>query len=83
MRSDVRRRVPQLPDGLRIYAIGDVHGRADLLSSLLAAIDADLVAHPAARTLHVFLGDYIDRGPNSRQVIDLVIACGRDHEVPQ
>jgi len=80
MRSDVRRRVPQLPDGLRIYAIGDVHGRADLLSSPLAAIDADLVAHPAARTLHVFLGDYIDRGPNSRQVIDLVIACGRDHE---
>jgi serine/threonine protein phosphatase 1 len=69
-----------LPDGLRIYAIGDVHGRADLLSTLFAAIDADLVAHPAPRTLHVFLGDYIDRGPDSRQVIDLVIARGRGHE---
>jgi serine/threonine protein phosphatase 1 len=80
LRSEVRRRAPQLPDGLRIYAVGDVHGRADLLTLLLAAIDADLTAHPAARTLHVFLGDYIDRGPNSRQVIDLVLARSSGHE---
>jgi serine/threonine protein phosphatase 1 len=79
-RSDVRHRVRQLPDGLRIYAVGDVHGRADLLAALLDAIDADLAAHPPARTLHVFLGDYIDRGPDSRQVIDLVITRSRGHE---
>jgi serine/threonine protein phosphatase 1 len=69
-----------LPDGLRVYAIGDVHGRADLLTTLFAAIDADLAAHPAARILHVFLGDYIDRGRNSRRVIDLVIARGNNYE---
>ncbi len=65
---------------MRVYAVGDVHGRADLLAGLLAAIDSDITRHPPARTIHVFLGDYIDRGPASRQVIDLVIARGRSHE---
>jgi serine/threonine protein phosphatase 1 len=65
---------------MRIYAIGDVHGRADLLSELFAAIDADLADRPPADTLHVFLGDYIDRGPESQRAIDLVIARCRSHE---
>jgi len=58
---------------VRIYAIGDIHGRADLLAELLSRIDTDLQANPIERALHVFLGDYIDRGANSAAVIDLLI----------
>lgn len=72
---------PCIPRGVRIYAVGDVHGRADLLTPLLARIHADLTAHPIARPCQVFLGDYIDRGPHSRQVIDLLIAWRRRHEM--
>ena len=79
--SDQRPRPkPRLPDGLRIYAVGDVHGRADLLRSVFAAIDLHLSRAGRARALHVFLGDYIDRGPASRQTIDLLIERSRDHE---
>lgn len=61
---------PAIPDGRRVYAIGDVHGRDDLLQRLLARIEADHAARrPAAATI-VFLGDLIDRGPASRQVIE-------------
>ncbi len=67
--------------GKRIYAVGDIHGRADLLSELLARIDDDLNAHPAVGVLQVFLGDYIDRGPSSRQVIDLLLERLRQHDV--
>lgn len=59
-----------LPDGLRVYAIGDIHGRLDLLDELLATIDADDSARPAARTMLVFLGDLIDRGPDSAAVLE-------------
>jgi serine/threonine protein phosphatase 1 len=65
---------PRVPSGRRIYAVGDIHGRADLLSDLLMRIDDDLRTRPIADSIQVFLGDYIDRGPNSRQVIDLLIA---------
>jgi serine/threonine protein phosphatase 1 len=71
----------RLPGGLRVYAIGDVHGRADLLKSLFALIDADLARRPSARTLQIMLGDYIDRGPASREVIDLILARAAQHEV--
>lgn len=70
---------PGVPAGRRIYAVGDVHGRADLLRSLFTRIDADLKAHPNVQSLQLFLGDYIDRGPNSRYVLDLLIARGRKH----
>jgi serine/threonine protein phosphatase 1 len=72
---------PRVPSGRRIYAVGDVHGRADLLSDLLMRIDDDLKARPIADSAQVFLGDYIDRGPNSRQVIDLLIVRRRQHNV--
>ena len=62
-----------VPDGIRIYAVGDVHGRADLLDCLFARIDADVAARPVSRPIEVFLGDYIDRGPASREVIDRLI----------
>jgi serine/threonine protein phosphatase 1 len=71
---------PRLPDGVRVYAIGDVHGRADLLQSLLTVIDADLARSAPRRAIHVFLGDYVDRGPDSRGVLDLLIARSRSHE---
>lgn len=69
---------PKLPDDLRIYAIGDVHGRLDLLDDLLAAIDADDATRPKAETLLVFLGDLVDRGPQSAQVLDRVIALEQE-----
>ena len=56
--------------GYRAYAIGDIHGRLDLLEDLLAKIHAELQHHPSAKTLLVFVGDLIDRGPNSAQVIE-------------
>jgi serine/threonine protein phosphatase 1 len=55
---------------LLTYAIGDVHGRRDLLSALLAAIRGDAGSRPLRI---IFLGDLIDRGPQSRQCLDLVI----------
>jgi serine/threonine protein phosphatase 1 len=70
---------PRVPDGTRIYAVGDVHGRADLLGALFTRIDADLRAFPIPQSVQVFLGDYIDRGPESRQVLDLLIARKRRH----
>jgi serine/threonine protein phosphatase 1 len=58
------------PDGTRIYAIGDIHGRADLLDLLAGKIAGDLVARPAPNALTVFLGDYVDRGLESRGVLE-------------
>ncbi|MFZ0494594.1 MAG: metallophosphoesterase family protein [Methylocella sp.] len=72
---------PQLPEGLRIYAVGDVHGRADLLAQLFSRVDEDLKEHPIAETIHIFLGDYIDRGQNSAAVLDLLIERARTHRM--
>jgi serine/threonine protein phosphatase 1 len=63
-------RQPAVPAGYRLYAIGDIHGRDDLLAELLASIEADSSARPPAKTVIVFLGDLIDRGPASSQVIE-------------
>jgi serine/threonine protein phosphatase 1 len=71
---------PRLPEGIRIYAVSDIHGCADLLEDVFAAIDHHLAHAGPARALHVFLGDYIDRGPASRQTIDLLIERSRRHE---
>jgi serine/threonine protein phosphatase 1 len=62
-----------LDEPCRIYAIGDIHGRADLLDRLIAEITRDLSAHPADDALTVTVGDYVDRGPDSRGVIDRLI----------
>lgn len=61
---------PRTPRGRRAYAIGDVHGRLDLLDQLLAAIVRDAERRPPRIAELVFLGDLIDRGPNSRGVIE-------------
>ena len=64
-----------VPAGQAVYAIGDVHGRLDLLEDLVAHIREDVAQHPSdsARSL-IFLGDYVDRGPESRGVVDAVMS---------
>jgi len=68
------------PPDLRIYAVGDIHGRLDLLEELLSRIDADIAARPTRRPIYVFLGDYIDRGTSSRETIDRLIDHGQTRE---
>lgn len=63
----------KLPQNTRIYAVGDVHGRADLLSALLRRIDDHLAGNPVGTAIEVFLGDYVDRGPSSREVIEQLV----------
>lgn len=58
-----------LPAGTRAYAVGDIHGRADLFGALVAAIDADDAQRGAADTAMILLGDLIDRGPDSAGVV--------------
>jgi len=70
---------PRVPDGVRIYAIGDIHGRADLLDDMFKRIDADLAKNPVAHGIEVFLGDYIDRGPATREVLDRLVARKHTH----
>jgi serine/threonine protein phosphatase 1 len=60
-------------DGQRIYAVGDVHGCADRLEAMHEAIAADLAASPVANPLVIHLGDYIDRGPDTAGVIDILL----------
>jgi len=79
-RLRVMGRTPSLPPGSRIYAVGDVHGRLDLLDDLLAKIKDDIAHRPVERALHVFLGDYIDRGCCSRDTIDRLIRHGEQKE---
>jgi len=65
-RPDARR----VPDGTVVYAIGDVHGCLDLLQRLEKEIADDIKGRKASRRVVVYLGDYIDRGPDSRGVIE-------------
>jgi diadenosine tetraphosphatase ApaH/serine/threonine PP2A family protein phosphatase len=61
-------RAAALPDGVRVYAVGDIHGCAAELDLLLAMIEADVAGWRGERHL-VFVGDYVDRGPNSKGVV--------------
>ena len=83
---------PRVPAGDRVYAIGDVHGRLDLLNEVLELIEADIESRGPARNFIVFLGDLIDRGPSSAQVLErartyrlpgarVVFLCGNHEEV--
>jgi len=64
---------PQVPAGSRVYAVGDIHGRADLLHELHRMIASDAGACQATRKVVVYVGDYIDRGASSAMVIDLLL----------
>src|SRR3954454_7285079 len=68
--------------GFRAYVVGDVHGRLDLLEDLLAKIHSELQHRPAPKTLLVFVGDLIDRGPSSAQVIERLRCYRRDGVEP-
>ncbi len=80
-----------VPDGERVYAIGDIHGRLDLLRALLAQIDADAAGRAPARTTIILLGDLVDRGPDSAGIIAAIrqwretrhmrILCGNHEEM--
>jgi serine/threonine protein phosphatase 1 len=64
----------RLPHGRRVYVIGDVHGSRAQLEQLHQAIALDLAARPVTAALLVHLGDYIDYGPDSAGVVDLLAA---------
>ncbi|PCD01672.1 serine/threonine protein phosphatase [Sphingomonas spermidinifaciens] len=67
-----------IPPGMRVYAIGDVHGRLDCLDALLAMIDADDAARGPADTQIVLLGDLVDRGPDSAGVVERAMTLARE-----
>lgn len=62
---------------LRVVAIGDIHGRADLLAALHLRLDAEATETGGELPVEIYLGDYIDRGPRSREVIDMLLARRR------
>lgn len=69
---------PHPPDDCVVWAIGDIHGRLDLLEPLCEAVVEDAGASLASRKVVVFLGDYVDRGPDSRGVIRYLAALPED-----
>ncbi len=66
--------LPRVADGQVVYAIGDIHGRLDLLQRAAAAIARDVDGLPSVEPVTVFIGDYIDRGPSSRGVLDRLVS---------
>lgn len=60
---------------MRIYAIGDIHGRDDLLRLLHERILNDATRHPYRQKIAIYLGDYVDRGPASYDVLERLITC--------
>jgi serine/threonine protein phosphatase 1 len=78
--KSAKHRKPRLPDGICIYAVSDIHGCAEQLAKVFATIDHHLSRVRPKRPIQVFLGDYIDRGPASSQVIDMLVDRGQRHE---
>ncbi|MCX7175378.1 MAG: metallophosphoesterase [Proteobacteria bacterium] len=77
--------VAATPPDTVIYAIGDIHGRVDLLEKLQRSIAIDAGNRDARRKLVVYLGDYFSRGPDSRRVLESVrswrLHCEGEHDV--
>ena len=72
-RQKQTRRPAEAPSGCRLYVVGDIHGRLDLLLRLHDRICEDAQKAPAGERRVIFLGDYIDRGPSSRDVLEFLI----------
>ncbi|MBK6493219.1 MAG: serine/threonine protein phosphatase [Sphingomonadales bacterium] len=72
-KEEIAPRIWSAPEGQRIYAIGDIHGRLDLIDQLILQIEQDNASRNRVRTQIIFLGDLCDRGPNSRGVIERVM----------
>lgn len=66
------------PKGLRLYAIGDVHGCARMLAEMHALIRGEIMRDRPADWRVIHLGDYVDRGPDSRGAVDLLARASRD-----
>ena len=73
MTADTSGSSARVPSGRRVYAIGDIHGRIDLLRRLQARIRIDAQDSRAESCVVVYLGDYVDRGGHSRDVIECLI----------
>jgi len=70
-----------IPPGQRVYAVGDVHGRADLFEALMEAVDGDDAARAPAESTVILLGDLVDRGPDSAGVLALAQSWQRNRHV--
>ncbi|HQS96670.1 MAG: serine/threonine protein phosphatase [Novosphingobium sp. 17-62-19] len=73
--------VARVPQGQRVYAVGDIHGRLDLFEQLLQRIEADDAARRPADTTLILLGDLIDRGPDSRAMVDRAMELAQSGNV--
>ena len=71
--SGRRQPAKRVPAGTRVYAVGDTHGCAERLRELHARILEDAADSSAGRRVIVYLGDYVDRGPDSRQIVELLL----------
>ena len=72
---------PRVPDGQRVYAIGDIHGRSDLLAALIEAIEQEIESAGKVSCQIVLLGDLVDRGPDSAGVIKMARKWGKRRAV--
>ena len=71
-----------IPRGTRVYAIGDIHGYLKDLRGIIDAVHKDLGTHPLAHSqnyLMAFLGDYLDRGPDSKHVVETLMRLQKDN----
>lgn len=68
-----REKTAKAPPGAVIYAVGDIHGCVNKLKRLHLAIQDDAAARRATRRIVVYLGDYVDRGPDSAGVVDFLL----------
>ncbi|MEN3952117.1 metallophosphoesterase family protein [Iodidimonas sp. SYSU 1G8] len=75
-----KRKFVQAPPRTCVYAIGDIHGRADLLQQVLVRIEDHAARYAGFRKVLITLGDYVDRGPDSRAVIERLLSPPPDFE---
>jgi serine/threonine protein phosphatase 1 len=64
-----------IPENQRVYAVGDIHGRADLVERMHEIIISDAAEHSDNKNFIIYLGDYLDRGPYVRETIDLLLTA--------
>lgn len=76
------RKTPEAPpstEGRLAYAVGDIHGRLDAFDALLQVIAQDVLAsQPTQRPMLILLGDYVDRGPASAQVVERILRLAEE-----